>query len=386
MSAPSISNAHFHRTATRRIAWITPGYPPDHGGVSDHSYALVSALRSAGHDVLVCSRPHERDLKLLDAELSAYAPDLVVVAYVPLGFAPHTGGIAPSFALWCVGLRKRLRCRAILLAHEASLPAAGLWQRRDFKLAALGAVQIAQFILLAGGFDSVLFSNMGTLQIWARGPSCLVNRFHTIRICSNIPYIASADPVADLAASGASVPSQTILFLGSGHESVLFDYVEEAFIELLEIEPNVCLVIVGMTLEKLRRLRPSLADLGARVQALGYVAATQVSLWLQVSTMVLAPLAEGVSARKGTVMAALQHGKTVVTTRGFHTRNDIAWEQICIVTPLDREAFAAISVKAFHDPEWRAAIGRAARAEYEEHASASATAAKILEYADHTPT
>ena len=66
---------------------------------------MVNILRSAGHDVLVCSKPHERGFAILDAELSAYRPDLVVVAYTPLGYAPSTGGIAPAF--YALGIRLR---------------------------------------------------------------------------------------------------------------------------------------------------------------------------------------------------------------------------------------------------------------------------------------
>jgi hypothetical protein len=95
----------------------------------------------------------------------------------------------------------------------------------------------------------------------------------------------------------------------------------------------------------------------------------------------LTPLLEGVSARKGTVMAALQHGQAVVTTRGLHTREDIAWDQICVLAPLERAAFAAIAVEAFQNPGLRADVGRAARAEYDAHASPSVTASQILAYA-----
>ena len=370
-----------HRAVLRRVAWVTPDYPPDRGGVSDHSSAMVTVLRAAGHSVLVCAKPHERSFARLDAELSEYRPDVVVVAYTPLGYAPRTGGIAPALTLWSIRLRKRLRCAAVLLAHEASLPGADLWRNRELKLAALAAVQVAQFSVLAASFDSVLFSNAGTQRVWAQWLALLASRFHTIRICSNIPYHFSADARAELAATGYTPPRHTILFFGTGHQSVLFDYVEAAFLALLKIEPSAGLVIVGMSSEKLRQLRPSLADLGARVQALGYVAAPQVSLWLQIAQLVLAPLVEGVSARKGTVAAALQHGKAVVTTRGVHTLDDVAWEEICLLAPLDREAFAATAAAAFADPERSALVGRAARAEYEAHASATVTALAILSHA-----
>ena len=378
-SYPSVSDRPVHRTGGQRVAWVTADYPPDRGGVSDHSSAMVSALRSSGHDVLVCARPHERGFDRLDTELRSYRPDLVVVAYVPLAYAPRTGGIAPAFLFWCARLR-RLRCQTLLLAHEASLPAAQLWTQRELKLAALGAAQVAQFYFLAKCFHSVLFSNEGTRALWTHHMPSLAARFDTIRICSNIPRCLSSDVAADLAAAGYSVPTPAILFFGTGHPSLLFDYLEAAFLELLKIAPHAGLVIVGMDRERLYRLHPSLANLGARVQALGYVAAPQVSLWLQVAKLVLAPLIEGVSARKGTVMAALQHGQAVVTTMGAHTCDDIAWNEICILTPLDREEFAAAAVKAFQNPEWRAELGRAARAEYDAHASASVTAARIVQY------
>lgn len=365
----------------RRIAWITPDYPPDRGGVSDHSHEMVKELRAMGHEVLVCARPHEHGFDRADAELAAFRPDLVVVAYTPLGYAPRTGGIAPALTRWALGLRRRFRCHAILMAHEVSLPAGLHWQNREWKLCALGTAQMAQFALLAASFDAVLFSNLGTLQIWAKLCPRRAHRFHTLRICSNIPYEANADPAAALTALGYSVPAPTILFFGTGHQSVLFDYVEEAFLELLRVEPYAGLVIVGMTADKLRQLRPSLAARAPQVRALGYTAAEQLSLWLQVSSLVLAPQIEGVSARKGTVMAALQHGRAVLTTHGAQTREDIVWDAICLLAPLDRAAFATAAVQAFREPARRAAVGNAARAEYEAHASASVTAAQILAHA-----
>lgn len=382
MQGPSVSPSAPHPTALRRIAWVTPDYPPDHGGVSDHSFAMVSVLRAAGHDVLVLATPQKRGFARLHADLAAYGPDLVIVAYTPLGYAARTFGISPAFTLWCAALRKRLGCRVTLLAHEASLPVGYFWQSREFKLAALAALQVAQFSVLAASFDTVLFSNSSTRLWWAELLPRLAERFHTIRICSNIPVHFSSDPEAELAASGFSVPSPTILFFGTGHPSVLFDYVEEAFRALLELEPSAGLVIVGMNAERLRELRPTLAGLGAKVQALGYLPAEQVSLWLRVAKLVLAPLIEGISARKGTVMAALQHGQTVITTRGVCTLDDVAWSQICLLAPLDRRAFADAAVAAFRDPERGAAVGRAARSEYDANASATVTASRILEHAN----
>lgn len=364
-----------------RVAWITPCYPPDRGGVSDHSCAMVSELEAAGHDVLVCVKPHERGFHELDAELDAYRPDVIIVAYVPLGFAPRTGGISPAFTRWCMRLRRFPNTSTLLLAHEASLPAAVHWRRREFKMALLGAVQVAQFEILARSFGRVVFSHKGNRDAWAERIPALSDQFHTVRICSSIPFARSYDPRSDLTTSGYSVPERSVLFFGSGHDSVLFDYVEAALVELLKVDPKIQLVVVGVDPAKLRRLQPSLAEFGPRVQALGFVPAREVSLWLQTAELVLAPLSEGVNARKTTVMAALHHGCAVVTTSGFHTRDDIPWAQICALASLNRTAFAAVAVKCLQDSSWRTRIGEAGRADYEAQASPSVTAGRLLAYA-----
>jgi glycosyltransferase involved in cell wall biosynthesis len=361
-----------------RFAWLTPGYPPDRGGVSDHSYAMVNELRAGGHDVLVCSKPQERGFSHLTAELETFRPDAVVVAYTPLAFAPRTGGISAAFTFWCMRMGRRLDASTLLLAHEASLPVGFHLQRHEIKLAMLGAAQILQFEILMRTFDSVVFSHEGNRDIWVKRVPRLRGRLHTVRICSSVPFVRSADPRAELAASGYSLPARAILFFGTGHDSVLFDYVEAAIIALLKFDPEVQLIIIGMDAAKLRRARPSLADLGSAVQTLGFVPAREVSLWLQVAEMLLAPLIEGVNARKTTVMAAFQHGLAVITTRGFHTRADIEWGSICTLAPLERRAFAALAVRCFQDPSLRASLGTAAKAEYEAHASPSVTAAQLF--------
>ena len=362
-----------------RLAWLTPGYPPDRGGVSDHSQAMVNELRALGHDVLVCSNPHERGFRHLNTELSAFQPDVVVVAYVPLGFAPRTGGLSPEFTFWCARLATRFRASTVLLAHEVNVPPDYHWRRRELKLTLLGLAQIAQFEVLARVFDCVVFSHQGSLDIWKkRLPG---RRLHAVRICSSVKPVASEDPTAELKAAGYFVPAKTILFFGSGHDSVLFDYVEAAFVEVSKIEPRAQLVIIGMDATALRRRRPTLADFAPSVQTLGFVPEREVSLWLQASELVLAPLVEGVNARKTTVMAALQHGRAVVTTNGIYTRGDIPWADICALAPMDRAAFAAMAVACFQDATWRAKLGLSAQADYDANAAARVTAAQLVSYA-----
>lgn len=373
------------RSARRRIAWITPEYPPDRGGVSDHSSAMANALRAAGHEVLVCPRPHQSGYAAVDRTLRDFCPDLIVVAFVPLGYAPRTGGVAPAFTGWCASLRNKYSAEFLLLAHEASLPLDHSWRTRQWKLWTLALAQVIQFRLLVRSFEHVVFSNEGTRRLWARRMPRAAERFRTVRVCSNIAFNTTTDAARELAAAGYAVPASTVLFFGTGHQSILFDYVEEAFDSIWSVDPSARLVIVGMTPAKLAELSPSLAARGELVQALGYVAAPAVSLWLQIATVVLAPLVEGVSARKGTVMAALQHGQTVITTRGEHTLDDIDWADICVLSGFSASEFSARALAAFRDPALRLRLGAAARNEYELNASVPVTAARILELAAEAP-
>jgi len=361
-----------------RVAWITPGYPPDRGGVSDHSYAMTTTLREQGHEVLVSSRPHERSFKHLTAELLRFHPEAVIVAYVPLGFAPRSGGLSPSFTLWCTQLRRRLHTPTLLIAHEVCLPVAEHWSRHELKLALLGTAQATQFELLARCFDQIAFSHEASRGIWAKRLPNLRSRLHTVRICSSISVAHSLDPAADLAAAGYSVPAHTVIFFGTGHPSVSFEYVERAFRALLAAEPEARLIIIGMDAAKLRTIRPTLADLGDRVRPLGFVAAHEVSLWFQVARLVLLPFVDGVNARKTTVMAALQHGRAVATTKGVNTREDIPWDRLCAVAPLEPAAFATVALECFRNAHWREELGAAGKADYDAHASPSVTAAQFL--------
>ncbi len=363
---------------TTRVAWITPEYPPDRGGVSDHSHSMVTALRAQGHEVAVWSKPHQKNFQRVGEEIIAFNPEVIVLAYVPLGFAPRTGGISPALVLWWARMRRRLRAFTLLLAHEVSLPVVAHWHRRELTRTLLGSAQLVQFELLAHASNRVVFSNEATRDTLSKLSPLLRRRFDTTRISSSISRAKSLDPRAELAAAGYSVPAKIVLFFGTGHESVLFDYVESALRALLLIEPELCLIIIGMDATKLRARRPALAEFGPHVQALGFVPAHAVSLWLQLAELVLVPLAEGVNARKTTVMAALQHGAAVVATRGVHTREDIAWASMCALSPLDRQQFAATAVRTYQDAAERARLAEAGRAEYEANASVDVTASRLL--------
>jgi glycosyltransferase involved in cell wall biosynthesis len=81
----------------------------------------------------------------------------------------------------------------------------------------------------------------------------------------------------------------------------------------------------------------------------------------------LAPFVAGVSTRRGSFMAALQHGVPTVATAGAQTdpilhRND--GNAFVLRPETDVDAFAEIAFALQNDPDRRRQIGRAARRLY----------------------
>jgi glycosyltransferase involved in cell wall biosynthesis len=88
---------------------------------------------------------------------------------------------------------------------------------------------------------------------------------------------------------------------------------------------------------------------------------------LAASDLFLAPFIDGVSTRRTTVMAALQHGVPVVGTSGFLTDRIFrdAANQLRLVPVESPQAFAAAAVHLVSNPVERVALGTAGRELYE---------------------
>lgn len=58
---------------------------------------------------------------------------------------------------------------------------------------------------------------------------------------------------------------------------------------------------------------------------------------LSEANLLLVPFLDGVSTRRGTLMAGLCHAKAVVTTKGKNTLEDIPWQSIVGLTDVGRD-------------------------------------------------
>ncbi len=103
----------------------------------------------------------------------------------------------------------------------------------------------------------------------------------------------------------------------------------------------------------------ALASLGLRdrVRQTGYVEPAQVTAALAAADVVTLPYADGASFRRGSLMAALAHGKAIVTTRPRIPIPQLSHDENCLlVEPEDAGALAAGVRRVMAEPGLRARL------------------------------
>jgi glycosyltransferase involved in cell wall biosynthesis len=108
--------------------------------------------------------------------------------------------------------------------------------------------------------------------------------------------------------------------------------------------------------EKMERL---IADLGLipRVHWTGYARPARISAALMATDVCVLPYRDGVSFRRGTLLACLAHGRAIVTTRPQVPLPEIRdGETMLLVEPQDPSGLAQAVTRLAYDPELRARL------------------------------
>jgi glycosyltransferase involved in cell wall biosynthesis len=111
-----------------------------------------------------------------------------------------------------------------------------------------------------------------------------------------------------------------------------------------------------------------------RITAIGGVPSATVSVHLQACDLLVQPYIDGVSSRRGTMMAALAHGIPTVTTTGRLTER--LWQSsgaARLIAAGDLEALLDAVVELAGDPAARERYASSARALYDNHFDLSRT-------------
>jgi glycosyltransferase involved in cell wall biosynthesis len=282
--------------------------------------------------------------------LKAY--DVVVVQYNP--FMYGRWGFAPWLPLGLWRLRSKKTCsRIAVMVHEPYVPMVNwrwtlmsIWQRCQLAASLLGA-----------------HFAFASIQAWAESVARLPlapMTFH-LPVGSNLPdaraarrneraRLGAGENVLIVAAFSTGVAGRVVSYVVSAVNAIARTGREVILLNLGAGAPSLC----GSISNEVRLLEP------------GSLPRDRLAEKLATADLFLAPFVDGVSTRRTTVMAALQHSVAVVGTKGFLTDElFVSDASLELVEVGDEAGFAAAAVHLASNSDERARLGEAGRKLYE---------------------
>jgi glycosyltransferase involved in cell wall biosynthesis len=335
-------------------------------GIRDHTNLLGATLAERGAlDVAVETRFRPSSLEsALDRAGSS-----VILQYSP--FCYGRWGFAPWLPAALLRLRRRRpRPTIALLVHEPFVP---IVSARSF---AMGAWQRLQLEALRLASDVVFAS----IESWAarlgrRRPSRPV--LH-LPVGSNVPDMRGARE-KQRRALGVSDDTLVVASCGRRHPGWRGDYVSAAMRRIADTGTPALMLSLGAD-------APPFDDLGdIPLHAPGRLSASELASHFAAADLFLAPFVDGVSTRRGTLMAALQHGLPVLGTDGHLTDGLFRQAPDALrLTPAGQPAaFADAAGRLAVSRSERADLGRRGRSLYERLFDWPVTVDKVLAALTH---
>ena len=316
---------------------LTGEYPPQPGGVSDYTAQLASALADTGAEVHVwttlapgptpdapgvtvhrgAGRWSPADLARLNSALDAFpAPRLILAQHVPSLWGYR--GLNLAFGRWLLLRRGQGGRRR---ARDVSTRGALLHTRLFDSEADLGWVLAATQRRLVR--DVLRASN----HVYVSTPSWepRLRRYGApgrranvtwLPVPSNIPVVD--DPAGVAALQRRLAPRGDVVIGTFGTFSgIVADLLAKSLPCLLLARADRRALLLGRGGERFAaRLVAAYPALAGRVDAPGSLPHDDVSRHLQVCDLFVQPYPDGVTSRRTSTMAALAHGRPVVTNRG----------------------------------------------------------------------
>lgn len=256
--------------------------------------------------------------------------------------------------------------RVAWVAHEDFVPPTSLkfrlmrlWQRR-------------QFIALGRQADRIFFS----IDPWVNkyGPWFKDTPVYHLPIGSNMPRVDD-DPLV-LRRQLRLDNTFVVGFFGTLRARLL-GHLKAAVSALQKQADDVVLLYVGPDGHELRHAFPVLQILDA-----GRLSEENVSRHLAVMDLHLTPFIDGVSTRRGSFMAGLQHGIPTLATRGELTDRVLRRQDgraFVLAPTTDASAFAQSALNLYARSTYRERIGRNARRLYDEQFAFEVTVPAMLD-------
>jgi glycosyltransferase involved in cell wall biosynthesis len=358
---------------TTKWILITGAYPPSPGGVSDYTWLVANELAHHGEvhvwtgpapgpelqsPVIVHRLPDFSPLSIrrMHAEIMrVQGPKQIVVQYVAQAFGYR--GLNVFFALWLAGLRP---LRPWVMFHEVEVSFA---ERQSLKerIQAHVTSWMARRIVRAADKSFVSTSNwIGKLQRHAP----IAKIIHT-PIPSNIPTYVETAHATNIRARYCAEGVRLLGHFGTYRMREVNHYLERVLPPLLRAGGNRQLLLLGRHGDSFgAQLREAHPDIAASIHPIGALSPSDLAAHIDACDVLLQPYPEGVTTRRGSLLAALGLGSAIVTTLG--PESEPLWigsEDLALASP-DTQSFIDAAERLIRDERLCSSLRSRATAMY----------------------
>lgn len=340
------------------------------GGMGDYTKELAKALAKLGNRVSVLTSVLGRDggesfalyprvskwdfssWKHILTLLKEIEPQILHLQYQAAAYGMHP---AINLLPWRFRLMRPL---LLVTFHDLRVP---------YLFPKAGPVRRGAIAALAKGCDGVIVTNVQD-EAEARGYGL---EPYLIPIGSNIsPRLPPGYEREEWRARWGVKEEPLLSYFGLLHESKGVEVLFRALARLLEEGERVKLLMVGgkigasdpTTTDYAHQMEALGRELGLEILWTGYVEDEEVSANLLASDICVLPYKDGVSLRRGSLMAALAHGLPIISTRpSIRVKELIEGENIVLVPPDDVEALVARIQELIASEGLRRCLGEGAK-------------------------
>jgi glycosyltransferase involved in cell wall biosynthesis len=352
-------------------------YPPQIGGVSDHTFAMASAFAARGDGVHVWCTPVDgetvpkpgvtvhrtfgafamKDLSATGRALDEFPGSRrLIVQWVPHGFGWR--GMNLAFCAWLWN-RSRRGDRVELIVHEPFMPLEGPMHH-----VALAVVQRAMAAILLRAASDVWVTTPAWIDRLRPYSPFRMLALRWIPVPSTVPVINDGQSARRCRESIAESGLCLVGHFGFGGGQAV-ELLVSAF-RAIVAQPDAHLVLIGRGSETLRDdLLDHVPDGSDRLHVTGELSSKEVSAWLSACDFLLQPYPDGVTTRRTTTVTALAHGTPVLTTSGPLTEAMWGESGAVALSPVDNsEGFAVATRRLMKSAAERTRLKFAGRALY----------------------
>lgn len=376
------------------LVLISAKAPPQPDGIGDYTSRLAEAIADRGTPVAVwtssdhpvdpipgvCveqpfSLHHRRGVAGILGAVQAAAeqgnlPRALVLQFNQFSWGKW--GLNPFVPMVLRRIKRRWpSVKVAVMFHEKVVPPT------DWKLRIMRCWQQRQYSALADTAEMRFFS----IEKWAeeerqRRPDRPAEESVHLPVGSNLPTCPSASAASR---SALGIPQDTVVLgsFGSAHPSRLIDWIGAAAQRVRAAGHRVLLLHVGSGGDLYRKACGEVP-----VKTLGRLPADEAAACFSLMDLFLAPFSDGVSTRRGSLMAALAHGLPFATTLG--PLSDSVWRECFAETAatdvgLGAGRYADLVASLVADAKRRAEVGRRGQELYEQRFCWSQTSRVLVE-------